>query len=651
MNFLINLIIVHLCGFILVLNKLLAVMDRNTQLGLLLIFGLFVLWQVVTSPSQEELIKQQKMEDSIMLARKTKEAIREKIVIQTTESQKNSAELLVDRENKFGDFSNAAAGKASDFVLENDLLKVTFSTKGGTIKEVLIKNHHKIVQNADRKDVKESLLLMSDERDKFYYALPVKSVPGGFIYTKDLIFEGALEGNTIRFKAMANNGGYFEQVYTLNPDNYLFNYAIKTENLDNILDKGFNSIKLRWINYLGKLEKAVNYEKNYSAIYYKPGIDKPEHCSCTSSDIEDKENTPIKWISFTQQFFNVSLLASENFKGAKMVTTFLDDTDKALKKMDAEIEIPFKNDNNSFKMDFYLGPNEFDRLYAMGNNLEDIIAFGTSFFGTINRWVIRPVFNWISQFFVNKGIVILILTFLVKLSLFYLTYRMIYSQSKMTALKPQIDKLKEKHKDDASTIQMESMKLYREFGVNPLGSCLPMLLQMPIWFALYRFFPAAIEFRQAPFLWANDLSSYDEWIQLPFAIPFGFGSHISLFTILWAISTLAFTFYNSKNMDFSANPAMKWMQYVMPIMFLGFFNSYASGLTAYLLFSNVLNIGQTMATKAFLIDEAKILSQMEDHKKKPKKTGGFQDRLQKVLEEQRKIADQQKSAKTLPKKK
>ena len=651
MNFLINLIIVHLCGFILVLNKLLAVMDRNTQLGLLLIFGLFVLWQVVTSPSQEELIKQQKMEDSIMLARKTKEAIREKIVIQTTESQKNSSELLVDRENKFGDFSNAAAGKASVFVLENDLLKVTFSTKGGTIKEVLIKNHHKIVQNADRKDVKESLLLMSDERDKFYYALPVKSVPGGFIYTKDLIFEGALEGNTIRFKAMANNGGYFEQVYTLNPDNYLFNYAIKTENLDNILDKGFNSIKLRWISYLGKLEKAVSYERNYSAIYYKPGIDKPEHCSCTSSDIEDKENTPIKWISFTQQFFNVSLLASENFKGAKMVTTFLDDTDKALKKMDAEIDIPFKNDNNSFKMDFYLGPNEFDRLYAMGNNLEDIIAFGTSFFGTINRWVIRPVFNWISQFFVNKGIVILILTFLVKLSLFYLTYRMIYSQSKMTALKPQIDKLKEKHKDDASTIQMESMKLYREFGVNPLGSCLPMLLQMPIWFALYRFFPAAIEFRQAPFLWANDLSSYDEWIQLPFAIPFGFGSHISLFTILWAISTLAFTFYNSKNMDFSANPAMKWMQYVMPIMFLGFFNSYASGLTAYLLFSNVLNIGQTMATKAFLIDEAKILAQMEDHKKKPKKTGGFQDRLQKVLEEQRKIADQQKSAKTQPKKK
>ena len=252
------------------------------------------------------------MEDSIMLARKTKEAIREKIVIQSTEYQKDSTELLVDRENKFGAFSNAASGKASDFVLENDLLKVTFSTKGGTIKEVLIKNHHKIVQNADRKDVKEPLRLMSDDRDKFYYALPIKSIPGGFIYTKDLIFDGSLEGNTIRFKAVANNGGYFEQVYTLNPDNYLFNYGIKTENLDNILDKGFNSIKLRWVNYLGKLEKAVSYEKNYSAIYYKPGIDNPEHCSCTSSDVENKDNTPIKWVSFTQQFFNVILLSSEN---------------------------------------------------------------------------------------------------------------------------------------------------------------------------------------------------------------------------------------------------------------------------------------------------------------------------------------------------
>lgn len=626
-------------------------MDRNTQLGLLLIFGLFVLWQVVTSPSQEELIKQQKMEDSIMLARKSKEVIREKIKIQTSEYQKDSSELNKDRLNKFGSFANAASGKASDFILENDLLKVTFSSKGGTIKQVLIKKHHKIIQDSDRKDIKESLLLMADERDKFYYTLPVKSIPGGEINTKDLIFDGSLEGNTIRFKAVADNGGFFEQIYTLDPANYLFQYTIRTENLDNILDQGTKSIKLRWVNYLGKLEKAVSYEKNYSAIYYKPAIDKPEHCSCTSSDTENKENTTIKWVSFTQQFFNVSLLAEDQFKGAKMVTTFLDESDKALKKMDAEIEIPWAKSNNSFNMNFYVGPNEFDRLYAMGNNLEDIIAFGSSFFGTINRWVIRPVFNWISIFFSNKGIVILVLTFLVKLSLFYLTYRMIYSQSKMTALKPQIDKLKEKYKDDASTIQMESMKLYREFGVNPLGSCLPMLLQMPIWFALYRFFPAAIEFRQAPFLWANDLSSYDEWVQLPFAIPLGFGSHISLFTILWAISTLVFTFYNSKNMDFSANPAMKWMQYVMPVMFLGFFNSYASGLTAYLLFSNVINIGQTMATKAFLIDEAKILAQMEEHKKKPKKTGGFQDRLAKVLDEQRKIAEQQKNAKSQPKKK
>lgn len=613
-------------------------MDKNTQLGLLLIFGLFVLWQAVTAPSREELALQQIREDSLTRVRRELALEKEKIVPVPLPRVEKPEELA----NRFGAFAPAARGTSSEYVLENDLIKITFRSKGGIIREALVKGQYKIVQGPDRKDRKVPLRLFSDPRDRFYYALPVRSAAKSYVLTKDLYFTGSLEGNTVRFRAYASNGGYFEKSYTLSPANYLLDHSIRTENLGEILRPGEKMLTLRWINYLDKLEKAVNYEKNYSAIYYKAGKETPAHCSCTGSDAQQKTNTDIQWVSYTQQFFNASLLASESFRGANMVTTFLEDSDPALKKMDAEIAVPFQVDAPAFHMNLYIGPNEFDRLYALGNNLEDIIAFGSSFFGTINRWVIRPVFNWISLFIDNKGIVILALTFLVKLSLFYLTYRMIYSQSKMTALRPQIDKLKEKHKDDTSTIQMESMKLYREFGVNPLGGCMPMLLQMPIWFALYRFFPAAIEFRQAPFLWANDLSSYDEWVQLPFTIPFGFGSHISLFTILWVISTLAFTYYNSKNMDFSANPAMKWMQYVMPVLFLGFFNGYASGLTAYLLFSNVLNIGQTMATKAFLIDEGKILAQMEAHKKKPKKPGGFQERLQKVLDEQRKLAEQQK---------
>ena len=242
----------------------------------------------------------------------------------------------------------------------------------------------------------------------------------------------------------------------------------------------------------------------------------------------------------------------------------------------------------------------------MGDNLEDVIPFGWSIFGTVNRWIIRPIFNFLATFIGNKGIVILFLTLIVKLSLYPLTYRMLYSQSKMGALKPQLESMRAKFKDDQQRQSQEQMKLYREFGVNPLGGCMPLVLQMPIWFALYRFFPAAIEFRQASFLWATDLSSYDVIARLPFEVPLGFGSHISLFTLLWAATTLIYTYYNSKHMDMSAaNPAMRYMQYIMPIMFLGFFNSYASGLTAYLFFSNLINIAQTLVTKNYIIDQEK----------------------------------------------
>jgi YidC/Oxa1 family membrane protein insertase len=230
----------------------------------------------------------------------------------------------------------------------------------------------------------------------------------------------------------------------------------------------------------------------------------------------------------------------------------------------------------------------------------------------------------------------LVLTCLIKLVLYPLTYKMLYSQSKMAALKPRLAKMKEKLKDDSQAQQVESMKMYREYGVNPMGGCLPIFLQMPIWIALYRFFPASIEFRQQSFWWASDLSSYDAFFQLPFEIPM-VGEHLSLFTLLWALTTLMYTYYNTKHMDFSGQPAaMKYMQYLMPVMFMGFFNSYASGLTAYLFFSNLFNIGQTLVTKEFIIDHDKIKLALEENKKKPKKKGGFQERMASMLEEQKK---------------
>jgi YidC/Oxa1 family membrane protein insertase len=311
------------------------------------------------------------------------------------------------------------------------------------------------------------------------------------------------------------------------------------------------------------------------------------------------------------------------------------------------VDIPISGSSREqIGMTMYLGPNDFENLRAFGNNLEDVIPFGMSILGTINRWVIRPIFNVLTNLMDNKGLVILLLTLLVKILLYPLTYKMLHSQAKMSALKPQLTGLRERHKDDLQKQQMETMKVYREYGVSPFGGCLPMLLQMPIWIALYRFFPASIEFRQAKFLWATDLSSYDVLVNLPFTIPF-YGAHVSMFTLLWAGTTVLYTYYSMKQMDMGAmgnNPMLKYMQYFMPVLFLFFFNNYASGLTLYLLFSNLVNIGLTLGTRKFIFNDERIMAELNLNKAKPKKRSAFSERLEAAMKEQQRIAqDRQKS--------
>jgi len=287
-------------------------------------------------------------------------------------------------------------------------------------------------------------------------------------------------------------------------------------------------------------------------------------------------------------------------------------------------------------MSMYVGPNEYENLENFGVSLEYIIPFGNSIFGSINRWVIRPVFDFMSKYIGSLGIVIIIVIFIIKMLLYPLMYKMLHSQALMGALKPELAHLTEKYKDDAQKKQIETMKIYREYGVSPLGGCLPMLIQMPIWYALFRFFPASLSFRQESFLWAHDLSSYDDFFHLPFHIPF-VGDHLSLFTILYSISMLAYTYYNTRHMDMSANPAMKYMQYLMPVMFFGFFNTYASGLTAYMFFSNLINISQTVLTKKFIFKDEKLKEELKAKKAKPKKKGGFQQRMEEALKQQQEL--------------
>ncbi|KAA3625145.1 MAG: membrane protein insertase YidC [Bacteroidetes bacterium] len=623
-------------------------MDRNTITGLVLIFLMLAAYQYFTAPSPEEREAQQRYRDSVALVQQQAESTE---VTTTIDTSGQSTQVTVPQQvtdslqqlqlaGAYGPFAPAASGEEEEVTIENDLMTISFSSKGGKIKIVELKNFKKAIEDEKGKEVKLPLYLLEDEKNKFEYFLPIANMPTGGVKTSDLYFDVDADKNKVVFRAMAANGGYFEQSYELKEGSYQLDYDVKFENLHSVLAADASSIKLSKINFMDKIERSVRFEKTYSTVHFKKMDDDPDYCSWTRSDTETPEGR-IQWTSDANQFFNSMLIAEQGFSKGVFEVETLDDELEDLKISKVELDIPFNHSSSeTFAMNYYIGPNDFDLLRTYDDEREYIVAFGRSILGTINRWVIRPIFNFLQNLVGNMGIAIILLTLFVKALLYPLTYRMLYSQSKMQALKPRLEKMKDKNKDDKQAQQMETMKLYQEYGANPLGGCMPMVLQMPIWFALYRFFPAAIEFRQQSFLWATDLSTYDSVIHLPFTIPMGFGNHISLFTILWAISMLIYTYYNSRHMDMSANPAMKYMQYLMPVMFLGFFNSYASALTAYLLASNVLNIVQTIVTKNYIIDQDKIKAELEAYKKKPKKKSGFRERLQAAMEEQQKIQEQ-----------
>jgi YidC/Oxa1 family membrane protein insertase len=637
-------------------------MDRNTVIGFLLIFGLLITWQLIMAPNQKELAKQEQARlDSLRQMEQSRaDSLARLETVANAASTKPDSQLIAQQKTKnsqeFGPFASSASGTEQFEKLENDVMRVLFSTKGGRIVEVELKKYFKVQFDSLHKEVKTPLKLLEDKKDKFEYLLPVANVPQGVVSSSNLFFEPVKEGeNKIVFRASAGEGRYFEQVYTIEPGSYALQYSVRLNGLENLLNRESNSVKLNWTSYVDKLEQNHQYERNFSTVYYKPAEDGYDYCSCTSNDKDELNDKKVKWVAHSNQFFASVLISKESpFNGAVLETETLDQENVDLKKLSSSINLPFSEKQN-FDMAFYMGPKDFEILSSFGHDLQDIIPFGSSIIGTANRWIIRPLFNFLSSFIGIKGIVILVLTLIVKLLLFPLTYKMIYSQSKMAALKPQLTSLREKFKDDQTQMQMESMKLYREFGVNPLGGCLPVVLQMPIWFALYRFFPASIEFRQVDFLWATDLSSYDAAFWLPWNLPF-YGQHVSLFTLLWVVTTLLYTHYNMKMMDMGsmggANATMmKWMQYLMPVFFLFFFNNFASGLTVYLVFSNILNVAQTLLTKNVIIDQEKIKAELEAYRKKPKKKGGFQARLEEAMKQQQSVAAQREAALKAKKKK
>lgn len=607
-------------------------MDRTQAIGITLLLGLFYVFMVFNSPSPEEQEAMQRRQDSLN-------------AIQTAPAPETETTIApISPQDSNGNALPIQSIQEEIFTLSNDLISIDFSNKGAQIVEAELSKHFQMIMGENHEKTKVPLKMMDNPED--YLSFKVKGVNGGTINTGETIFQGRKSGNRVTFNQTIQ-GVPFEIEYELG-QGYTLNAKVRAQGIDNATTA--DDVQMQWISHLNKLELNVQYEKYYSTVYYKEVDENPDYCSCRGDDDEVIDDKKVAWISSANQFFNTAIIPESPFSSTQLQVTMPadDKSESYLKVIDAKANLPIEAfSDQGLALQMYIGPNDFEILREFGNDLEDVIPFGSSIFGTVNRWFIRPLFNFLKSGIASAGLVIILLTFLVKLLLYPFTYRMLKSQMKMAALKPEIEKVKNKFKDDQQKQQMETMKLYREYGANPLGGCMPMVLQMPIWFALYRFFPASIEFRQKAFWWADDLSSYDAFAYLPFDIPM-FGSHISLFTILWVLTTLAYTWYNSKLVDMSANPAMKYMQYLMPVMFLFFFNNYASGLTAYLMFSNLFNITQTVVTKNFVFNEAKIREELELNKNKPKKKGGFQERLEKALKEQQKIQaarDQQKKKK------
>lgn len=647
--------------------------NNSTFTGILLLVLLWVTYNMLTAPTAEQLeqqreqeqeqIRQQQVLDS--LQKKKEEQAQQKLIdlqkdTTLTQAQKDSLQNTIQQAqlgSTFGVFTQAAIGQNQEVTVENEKLQITFNTKGGNISKVLVKDFLQYNHATEDPYDKEPLVLLNDPMNRFEYIIPLNNTDRGDISTGDLFFEPILEGKTLRLRAYGKDRSqYIEQVYTLN-DNYVVDYQLTLENVNGNMPRGEN-IQLQWESYLHKVEKNPHYEATMTTVYYKSQEDGFDYCDCRSSDQEVLAN-PVAWVSHSQQFFNASIFSKEgtNFSAAKLETFVMDEGTPYLKRLNSNLDIATKDQQSAaYNMQLYIGPNDYNELAALGNDFERIIPFGWSIFGFISRSIIRPLFNFFALFISNYGIIILLLTFLIRLILFPLQYKMLQNGVKMSVMKPELDAMRAKHKDDAAGMQAAQMKMYQDYGLNPLGGCLPMLLTMPIWIALYRFFPSSISFRQESFLWADDLVSYDsiwDFGYVPFIYDI-YGDHVSLFTLLWMLSMFAFLWYNSKQMDMSAAGGganmkmMKYMQFSFPVLFFFALNSWAAGLTAYMLFSNLLNIAQTFLVKNVLIDKDKLRAQLlqnkEDNKNKPKKEG-FMAKYQELLKEQQEMERRKREGK------
>ena len=615
---------------------------------------------LLTRPSQEEIARQKKYNDSITLVRQqemalqqVQDSVNKTIAFADSVVQSTDSTAVAVRADAFGGFSAAAFGEEKFYTLENELLKLVVSSKGGRVYSAELKKF--------KAQEGKPLYLFDKDESSFNYVLVTNN--NRVVNTSDLFFEPqgeivkTAEGAqtlTMRLKTSLENS-YIDFIYSLPADDYMVRYDVKANNMNEIMPMSINSLEMSWHSDIRQQEKGRSFEERYSALHYRYMAGDMDKLNQTKTDQKNVDNQ-IKWIAFKDQFFSSVLIADKSFSSSILKSEVMDEKSGYLKSYTADMVVPFDltgKEPTGFRM--YFGPNHYKTLssYDKGVEKEDklylreLISLGWGIFGWVNRFFVIPMFNFFSKYVGNFGIIILLMTIVIKLLLAPLTHKSYLSSAKMRVLKPEIDEINARiPADKAMERQQATMALYNKMGVSPMSGCLPMLLQMPLLIAMFQFFPAAIELRQESFLWVNDLSAYDTLFSWKANIPLigsFLNNHVSLFALLMTVTSIFSTKISMQNTTTSPDQPganmMKYMMYFMPVMFFFMFNSYASGLTYYYFLSSLFTILQTAIIRASINDEkllAELRAKSKVNAKNPKKKSSFMERLEKMQREQQK---------------
>nr|WP_321356715.1 membrane protein insertase YidC [uncultured Draconibacterium sp.] len=631
-------------------------MDKKSIIGIVLIFVILVVFSLINQPSKEEVEAAKQRRDSI--AQVEAQQALELQKMQEQQEQQNTAmeadtaaqnQMMQQKAEELGVFGAASVGTEEFTTLENNQIKITLSNKGGRIYSVELKDYERYDSTElvlfDGPSTLFGLNFFAQNRsittDNLYFkqigGAKNVSVSGPQVPKGDegrIKFNNENQGGTesVTFRLEVAPGKFIEYVYTLAYNSFMVDFDVNMQGLDSYISRNQSYLNFSWAFDVPRQEHYSRFgEDRYTYMTYKFFEDEVDNLDKNKSD-EENLATSVKWIGFKQLFFNSTIIGDEAFPNAQVRQEKYEyeNNHNYLGNFRADIAIPF-NGTQSEKvgMQFYFGPNHYQTLKQYGLDMERQIDLGYAIVRPVNRYVIIPVFNWLRRSIDNFGIIILLLTLMIKVVLFPFTYKSYMSQAKMRALKPEVDEINAKYpgQDKAMEKQQATMALYRKAGVNPMGGCLPMVLQMPILFAMFFFFPTSIELRGESFLWATDLSTYDSIFNLPFSIPI-YGDHVSLFCLLMTVTTIISTKLNQSATTSQGMPGMQTMMYIMPVMFLFLLNNYPSGLSYYYFLANLITIGQTYLIRSF-VDDEKIRAQLQANKKKPaKKQSNFQKRLE-----------------------